>query len=105
MKEELVQHIQNLLVSQIKGQTEPPPPPPAPPAPVEDEEKENNQILGHINNNVSIIHCILYKQFMGVVLCGCEHAPVGEHCHVLKCHCTMGRILCMFMCVCVCILL
>ena len=28
-----------------------------------------------------------------------EHAPVGEHCHVLKCHCTMGRILCMFMCV------
>ena len=53
MKEELVQHIQNLLVSQIKGQTEPPPPPP-PPAPVEDEEKENNQILGHINNNVSI---------------------------------------------------
>ena len=30
-----------------------------------------------------------------------EHAPVGEHCHVLKCHHTMGRILCMFMCVCV----
>ena len=59
MKEELVQHIQNLLVSQIKGQTGPPPPPP-PPAPVEDEEKENNQILGHINNNVSIIHCIIY---------------------------------------------
>ena len=53
MKEELVQHIQNLLVSQIKGQTEAPPPPPPPP-PVEDEEKENNQILGHINNNVSI---------------------------------------------------
>ena len=54
MKEELVQHIQNLLVSQIKGQTGPPPPPPPPPAPVEDEEKENNQILGHINNNVNI---------------------------------------------------
>ena len=108
VKEELVQHIQNLLVSQIKAQTEPPPPPP-PPAPVEDEEKENNQILGHINNNVSILHCIIYKykQFMGVgevlhVLCGCEHAPVGERCHVLKCHRTMGRILCR-VCSCVCV--